>query len=94
MCGMRHATRPTVPSDEDERIKALRRIADPVDRARAAQHLIAAGRGVIRAAEHVRDAAIREARAPGNGTIDELAASIEVRRNVVVDALRRPGRTQ
>lgn len=94
MCGMRHATRHTLSSSEDERITALRGIADPVERARAAQHFINSGRNILREAERVRDAAIREARRPGNGTIDQLADSIKVRRNVVVDALRTPRQTQ
>jgi hypothetical protein len=68
---MRHATRHTPPSSEDARITALRGIPDPLDRAEAAQRLIVAGRGVIQAAERVRDNAIREARKPGNGTIDQ-----------------------
>lgn len=91
---MRHATRHTHLTSEDERILALRRIPDPVDRAHAAQRLIVAGRTVIRAAEHVRDDAIREARTPGNGTIDQLAGRIGARRNVIVDALRTPKDSQ
>lgn len=85
---MRHATRHTPPSSEDARITALRRIPNPIDRAEAAQRLIVTGRSVIQAAERVRDDAIREARKPGNGTIDQLADAIGTRRNIVVDALR------
>lgn len=87
---MRHATRHTQVSSENEKIAALLRITNPVDRAAAAQRFIANGRATLRDAERVRDQAIREARQPGQGTIDQLAEQIGTRRNVVVDALRTP----
>lgn len=86
---MRHATRHTLPSSENPKIAALIAIADPVERAAAAQRFIMNGRVTIRSAERVRDDAIREARQPGQRTtIDQLADQIGARRNVVVDALR------
>lgn len=85
---MRHATRHTPVSSENEKVAALLRIADPEERAAAAQLFIVNGRATIQFAERVRDQAIREARQPGQRTIDQLAARIGTRRNIVVDALR------
>lgn len=85
---MRHATRHTPPGSENEKIAALLRIADPEERAAAAQLFIVNGRTTIRSAERVRDEAIREARQPRLRTIDQLAERIGARRNVIVDALR------
>jgi hypothetical protein len=73
---------------ENANVAALRRIADPVARAAACQVFIANGRETIRAAEQLRNDAIRDARQHGASTVDSLAAAIKVRRNVVVDALR------
>lgn len=80
-----------MPTRENPRIAALRRVADPVDRAAACQEFIQNGRETIRAAQALRDEAIREARGSGHPdgqTIDGLAARIKAKRNVVVDALR------
>jgi hypothetical protein len=89
MCGMQHAAHHTQVSSENPRITALRGITDPVERAAAAQRFILNGRTTLRAAERVRDEAIRAARTPGSHTIDQLAGKIGARRNIIVDALRR-----
>lgn len=90
MCRMQHATRHAPVASENGPVTRLRGIADPLERAAAAQTFIVNGRQTLRAAERVRDDAIRQAREISNGTIDDLAGQIGARRNVVVDALRTP----
>ena len=67
-----------------ERATAIR---EPRARARECQQTIDRARQTIAQLLDIRDEAIRAARAKG-ATIDELAADIQVKRNVVVDALR------
>jgi hypothetical protein len=74
---------------ESPRIAALRKIADPAERAKECQTFIVYGRETVKAAERLRDDAIREARAkPERPTVDGLTKVIGVKRNVVVNALR------
>lgn len=80
-----------MPARENATIVALRRVADPVERAAACQQFIQNGRETIKAAQQLRDEAIRDARTSGHTdarTVDGLAARIKAKRNVVVDALR------
>lgn len=82
-------------SRENANVTRLKRIADPVERAAAAQEFLANGRATLQAVQQLRDDAIREARKdahPDAATVDRLAARVKVRRNVVVDALRSLGR--
>jgi hypothetical protein len=76
---------------ENVQVKALRGVADPVERAAACQRFIANGRATLKAIQQLRDEAIQSARQanhPGAKTVDGLASAVGVRRNVVVDALR------
>jgi hypothetical protein len=77
-----------MPSSENTNLQRLRAITDPTDRAAACQTFIVNGRETLRAVEHLRDESIREARKTGAGTIDRIAAAVNVKRNIVVDALR------
>lgn len=88
---MQHAAQHPAVISENPKIMTLGRIADPIERAAATQIFIERGRQTLRAAERLRDAAIREARSNGDPrvTIDQLAQRICVKRNIVVDALRR-----
>lgn len=92
---MRHAAHNTynrpMPTRENATIAALKRVADPVERAAACQQFITNGRETIRQVQRLRDDAIRVARTQGHQdarTVDRLATRLKVRRNVVVDALR------
>ena len=76
-------------STENPRITELKAIGDPVERARACQTFIVNGRATLRAVEAVRNEAIRAAREATTLTVDAIATAVEVRRNVVVEALRR-----
>lgn len=73
---------------ENPNIAKARALADPVARARLAQEFITNGRLTLAAMQQVRDNAIRAAHAAGRGTVDQIAADIGAKRNVVVDALR------
>jgi hypothetical protein len=77
-------------TSEDPRIRALRGVPTPLDRAQDAQRFIETGEALIAQARTIRDAAIREARGELGvvRTIDEIAQYIGAKRNVVVDALR------
>jgi DNA-binding transcriptional regulator YiaG len=70
-------------------VAELRAIADPVQRAAACQTFITNGRETLRAVERLRDESIRTARVDTELTVDALAAAVGVKRNVVVEALRR-----
>ena len=74
---------------ESGRVAELRSIADPVDRAAACQTFITNGRDTLKAVEVLRDESIRAARSGGSLTVDALAKAVKVRRNVIIDALRR-----
>lgn len=76
-------------STENPRITELRAIADPVERAAACQTFIVNGRATLKAAEAVRNDSLRAAREATTLTVDAIAAAVKVRRNVVVEALRR-----
>lgn len=76
----------TVP--ENPNLAKARALTDPVQRARFAQEFITNGRSTLAAMQQVRDDAIRESHAAGRGTVDQIAADIGCKRNVVVDALR------
>ncbi|GGM26958.1 hypothetical protein GCM10011608_09700 [Micromonospora sonchi] len=83
-----------MPASENATIAALRRVADPVERAAACQAFITNGRETLRLVMLERDNAIRVARAaahPEARTIDGLAARVRAKRNVIVDALRKRG---
>lgn len=75
---------------ENPRITELRAITDPVVRAAACQTFIVNGRATLRAAEALRNESIRAAREASSLTVDGIATAVQVRRNVVVEALRRP----
>ncbi|QKW15357.1 hypothetical protein [Verrucosispora sp. NA02020] len=84
-----------MPTSENATLTALRKVADPVERAAACQQFITNGRATIRAVQELRDVSIRDARKtahPDASTIDGFAARIRAKRNVIVDALRRSGR--
>lgn len=66
----------------------LEAIADPVERAAAAQTFLANGRETIRLVEALRDRAIREVQKRGGITIDQLADRMKCGRHIVVDARR------
>lgn len=70
------------------RVAEFEAVKDPVERAAACQQFLANARETIRLIERLRDDSIREARKSGRGTIDEVAQSVGVKRNVVVNALR------
>lgn len=72
----------------------IRAVEDPVERARLAQEFIVNGMRTLDAMRQVRDEGIREARLGRRGTVDELAAEVRVKRNVVVDACRHLGREE
>ena len=74
---------------ENPRVAELRRIGDPVERAAACQTFIANGRDTLLAVEALRNESIRTARAEKEMTVDALAKAIGVRRNIIVEALRR-----
>lgn len=74
---------------ESPRVTELRAIADPVQRATACQTFIVNGRATLKAVEALRDESIRAAREATTLTVDALAGRVDVRRNVVVEALRR-----
>lgn len=74
---------------ENPRIAELRAIADPLERAAAAQTFIVNGRATLKAAESLRNESIRAARGATRLTVDQLAAKVQVRRNIIVEALRR-----
>jgi DNA-binding transcriptional regulator YiaG len=76
-------------STDNPRIAELRAIGDPVQRAAACQTFIVNGRATLKAAESLRDESIRAARKSTTSTVDALASAINVKRNVVVQALRR-----
>ncbi|MFJ8690306.1 hypothetical protein [Micromonospora wenchangensis] len=83
-----------MPTSENTPLAALRRVADPVERAAACQAFIVNGRATLALVQQERDDAIRAARAAGHPearTIDGLAARVKARRNVIVDALRKQG---
>lgn len=71
------------------RILELQAIADPVERAAACQAVIVRGRETLTAAEALRTEAIRLSRENTSLTVDALAAAVGVKRNVVVEALRK-----
>lgn len=76
-------------STESPRIAELRAIGDPLARAAACQTFIVNGRATLKAAEALRNESIRTARDATTLTVDAIAAAVKVRRNVVVEALRR-----
>lgn len=75
-------------STESPKIVELQAVTDPVARAAAAQELILYARATAKAAEMIRDEAIRAARGSTTITIDGLADRVRVKRNVIVQALR------
>lgn len=78
-------------TSEDPRIRALRTIPDPLARARDAQRFVGNGEQLISQAREIRDEAIREVRSKLGivKTVDEIAAAIGAKRNIVVDAVRK-----
>ena len=74
--------------DDNPKLREIRAIKDPVERAREAQAFIDRGRRAIDDAQGIRNDAIREARGTTRLTVDAIAEAIKARRNVVVDALR------
>lgn len=83
-------TRNMVGMPENPRVVEYRAIADPLERAKTCQQFLVNGRATIKAMEQLRDDAIREARGnPKPPTVDDLALAVGVKRNVVVNALRR-----
>lgn len=73
---------------ESPKIVELRGIADPLLRAAGCQAFILYAREAVRAAERLRDEAIREARTKTRPTVDVIAEAVGAKRNVVVNALR------
>jgi GTP-sensing pleiotropic transcriptional regulator CodY len=71
------------------RIAVLQAIADPLERAAECQTTIIRGRETLAEAERLRTEAIRLSRENTSLTVDAIAAKVGVRRNVVVEALRR-----
>ncbi|MEV2239500.1 hypothetical protein [Micromonospora sp. NPDC049891] len=83
-----------MPTSENATLTALRKVADPVQRAAACHEFVTNGRETLRLVMLERDNAIRDARQgrhPEARTIDGLAARIRAKRNVIVDALRKRG---
>jgi hypothetical protein len=80
----------TMVSSENASITRLRGVTDPLARAKECEEYLTRGREVLAVAQQMRDEAIREARRNGAGTVDQIAAHIGVKRNIVVDALRGP----
>jgi len=75
--------------EESLPVTALRAIQDPVERAAACQVFLTNGRATLSAVEQLRNDSIREAREATVLTVDGLAERIRVKRNVIVEALRR-----
>lgn len=73
----------------DHRLADLEAIVDPFTRAAACQQFIVETRAALRAAEALRDSAIRAARETRLLTIDKMATRIGVNRATIVEALRR-----
>ncbi len=78
-------------TSENSKIREIYGLRDPLARAREFQAFIDQGRAAIVEAQEGRDEAIREVRGKlGNAkTIDEIAAAIGAKRNIVVDAIRK-----
>lgn len=76
-------------STESPRVAELRAIRDPLERAAACQAFVVNGRATLKAVETLRNESIRAAREASALTVDGIAAAVKVRRNVVVEALRR-----
>jgi len=78
-------------TSENPYLTSIRAVEDPLERAAQANQFITNGRLTLAAMQDVRDAAIRESRTtPAKPTIDDIAARIRAKRNIVVDALRGP----
>lgn len=74
---------------ESPRVAELRALPDPVDRAAACQAFLVNGRSTLAAVEVLRNESIRAARETTVLTVDQLAARVKVKRNIIVEALRR-----
>jgi hypothetical protein len=75
-------------TSENPALERLRGIASPAERAARSQAWIVRGRDAIKAAQQIRDDAFRAAHRDRGMTIDDIAALAQVKRNVVVHALR------
>lgn len=74
---------------ESPKVAELRAIPDPVARAAACQAFLVNGRATLAAVEALRNESIRTAREDTDLTVDQLAAKVQVKRNIIVEALRR-----
>lgn len=77
-----------VSSSGNPIVGRLRALGDPLEQAAQCQEFVTNGQRTLEAVRALRDDAIRRAHTGKLGTIDEIAAQIKARRNVVVDALR------
>jgi GTP-sensing pleiotropic transcriptional regulator CodY len=77
-------------TSENANVARLQGVRDPLARAKACQEFLINGRQTLESVQEVRDEAIREVRRKlgSRKTIDEIAAYIGAKRNVVVNALR------